>query len=164
MKNRKIKKYKYQKQNAFSFLKTKSFYNFTIISDKRRFHKVKKNIKNDFKNIIFIIFASTLIGFTNGFFGGGGGMLCVPLLEKCLKISNKKAHATTIAVIVPLSLVSSIIYFLKNDLDVFNLIYTSIGVFVGGALGAVLLKKFSGKVIRVIFAIIMLAAGIKMVI
>lgn len=91
-------------------------------------------------------------------------MLCVPLLEKCLKISNKKAHATTIAVIVPLSLVSSIIYFLKNDLDVFNLIYTSIGVFVGGALGAVLLKKFSGKVIRVIFAIIMLAAGIKMVI
>ena len=91
-------------------------------------------------------------------------MLCVPLLEKSLNISNKRAHATTIAVIVPLSLVSSIVYFLKNDLNVFDLLYTSIGVFIGGALGAVLLKKFSGKVIRVIFALLMLIAGIKMVI
>ncbi len=145
-------------------IKNSKCFEFTILSINKSFYEKRKKVEKSYKKVIFIILASTLIGFTNGFFGGGGGMLCVPLLEKSLNISNKRAHATTIAVIVPLSLVSSIVYFLKNDLNVFDLLYTSIGVFIGGALGAVLLKKFSGKVIRVIFALLMLIAGIKMVI
>ena len=145
-------------------IKNSKCFEFTILSINKSFYEKRKKVEKSYKKVIFIILASTLIGFTNGFFGGGGGMLCVPLLEKSLNISNKRAHATTIAVIVPLSLVSSIVYFLKNDLNVFDLLYTSIGVFIGGALGAVLLKKFSGKVIRVIFALLMLIAEIKMVI
>lgn len=163
MKKRKTNNLKIQKRYTFPCIKNVKCFNFTFVSTKKCFHENRRTVRYNFKNIVLIILASTLIGFTNGFFGGGGGMLCVPLLEKCLNINNKKAHATTIAVIVPLSLVSSVVYFLKNDLEFVNLLYTSIGVFIGGALGAVLLKKFSGKVIRVIFAIIMLAAGIKMV-
>lgn len=105
-----------------------------------------------------------LIGLLNGFFGGGGGMICVPLLENVFKLDNKVAHATTIAVILPLSLASSFVYFFKNNINHVQLLYICAGVVAGGILGALLLKKLSGKIVRLIFAIIMLAAGIRMVI
>lgn len=103
-----------------------------------------------------------IIGFINGFFGGGGGMVAVPLLEKALKLDNKRSHATAIAVILPISVVSSIVYALETRIDWINLLYVTIGVVAGGIVGAFLLKKLSGKVVRIIFVIIMLAAGIRM--
>ena len=110
-----------------------------------------------------VIISSAAVGFINGFFGGGGGMVCVPMLEKVLGISNKKAHATAIAVIVPLSLVSSIVYIVKTTVDWMMVLWVSTGVCVGGILGAVLLKKINAKWLRFLFAIIMILAGIKTV-
>ena len=126
-------------------------------------HQNKKQ-KLTKKQTFFVALSSVFIGFLNGFFGGGGGMVAVPLLEKNLKVENKKAHATAIAVILPLSAVSSIFYFWENTFEFSAILYTSIGVFVGGFLGAILLKKLSGKVVRFIFAIIMFVAGLKLVI
>ena len=48
------------------------------------------------------IFSGGLTGFINGFFGGGGGMVCVPVLTGALKLSQKQAHATAIFFILPL--------------------------------------------------------------
>lgn len=90
-------------------------------------------------------------------------MLCVPVLEKVLHIDNKKAHATTIAVIVPLSLVSSAVYIWKTTIDFWYVLWIGIGVCAGGILGAILLKKISPKWLRFIFAIIMIVAGIKVI-
>jgi len=122
----------------------------------------KKNINK--KQFFLIILSSIFIGFFNGFLGGGGGMICVPLLEKVLHIENKKAHATTICVIAGLSLISSIFYFVKNDFEFNMILFTAIGVFVGGFLGAFLLNKLSGKFVRLIFAVLMLIAGLQMVV
>ena len=49
-----------------------------------------------------------LSGTVNGLLGAGGGMLIVPALKKETEI--KKAHATTVAVIMPMCIVSSILY------------------------------------------------------
>ena len=103
------------------------------------------------------------VGLINGFFGGGGGMLCVPLIEKGLNVPSKKAHATTIAVILPLSIVSSVVYIMNNTIDIFKLSIITLGVVLGGILGAFLLKKLNNNFIKIIFAIVMLLAGIKMV-
>ena len=111
---------------------------------------------------LIIVGAGALIGFLNGFFGGGGGMVAVPVLEKVLKIDNKKSHATAMAVIFPLSIISGVIYALKTNIVWLNLLYVSIGVVAGGIVGAILLKKLNGKVVRIIFTVIMLAAGIRL--
>lgn len=116
------------------------------------------------KNLIKKLISSAIIGLTNGFFGGGGGMVCVPLLENIYKIDNKKSHATTLAIIFPLSLVSSVIYIVENSINYLDLLYISLGVTVGGVLGAFLLKKLNNKVVRIIFAVVMFVAGLKMVI
>ena len=50
------------------------------------------------------------IGATNALFGGGGGMLAVPAL-KLLGHAEKQAHATAIAVILPVSALSFFWYF-----------------------------------------------------
>lgn len=120
--------------------------------------------KNIVKKWAKRVLCSIAIGLTNGFFGGGGGMICVPLLENIYEIDNKKSHATTLAIILPLSIVSSVIYFFENNLNFNDLIFITIGVVVGGVIGAVLLKKLNSKIIRIIFALVMVIAGIRMVI
>ena len=66
------------------------------------------------------------------------------------------------AVIFPLSIVSAIVYGLSTRIDWINLLYVTIGVTLGGVLGALLLNKLNNKVIRIIFIIIMLSAGVRM--
>lgn len=100
------------------------------------------------------------IGFVNGFLGSGGGMIAVPILEKLKKFSNKEAHATAIAVILPLSLVSAVIYSFNFELDWVIIGILSGAVTLGGIFGSIFLKKFSGKVIRIIFAVLMFVAGV----
>ena len=112
--------------------------------------------------IIYSIIGGILIGFINGFFGGGGGMIVVPLLIFLLGLEEKEAHATAIFIILPLSITSSIIYITKNSLDYINLLTCGLGVILGGVLGALLLNKMNNKALRIIFSVIMIIAGIKM--
>lgn len=123
---------------------------------------MKKN-KNKKQNILSIL-SGALIGVVNGFFGGGGGMLCVPLVERILKVENKKAHSTTLLIMLPLSISSVFMYAFNITIDWFMISFVSIGFIGGGILGALLLSKLSNKTIRIIFALIVLASGIRMVI
>lgn len=100
----------------------------------------------------------TLIGIVNGFFGAGGGLVCVPLLTK-LKMDRKTAHANAVAVILPITIVSVIIYFLKGRMEITNsLIYIPGGI-IGSVIGTYIMKKISPKLIRKIFALFMVWAG-----
>ena len=91
-------------------------------------------------------------------------MVTVPLLEEILHIDNKKSHATAMIVIFPLSVVSSVIYALNTNILFIDVLYTGIGVLVGGIFGAFLLKKLNGKTIRILFILVMITAGIKILI
>ena len=114
-------------------------------------------------NLSFKIIAiSVTIGFLNGFFGGGGGMICVPLLKHFYKLEDKVAHATTLFVMLPLSIISAIVYWNKMGDFSFKYLYMISGVIVGGVIGAMLLKKLSNKAINIIFGIIIVLGGIRM--
>ncbi len=117
-----------------------------------------------FKQKIWLLLSGSIIGLLNGFFGGGGGMVCVPILEKVLRLPNKQAHATAISVIFPLSLISAFIYVFNGYIENFPLLIVGIGVLFGGVLGSFCLKWLPPKAVRIIFALIMLAGGIRMII
>lgn len=110
------------------------------------------------------VFLSALIGCVNGFFGGGGGMLCVPFLEKMVGLPTKKAHATAIAVIAPITLFSACVYLFKGAAPFPQLWYSVGGVTAGGIAGALLLKKLPPWLVGGVFALMMMAAGIKLMI
>lgn len=105
-----------------------------------------------------------LVGFVNGFFGGGGGMLLVPLLEKGLKVKTKRAHATAILLILPMCVASAATYIAGGSMDWQGLGYVSIGVVAGGIAGALLLKKISPTIVGIIFSLLMLGVGLKLAI
>lgn len=102
-------------------------------------------------------------GLLNGLFGSGGGTVAVPAMEKLLSVETKKAHATAIAVILPLSITSIFIYVGKVDVDLKILILVSAGGVLGGYAGAALLNRLSLKWIHYIFGIFMIAAAVRMV-
>lgn len=116
----------------------------------------KKAIK-----IFVLIGAGLLIGAINGFFGGGGGMVCVPILL-ALGLANQKAHATAILTMLPISIASSIVYYSSGAIDWNIFLWLAIGSTVGGILGALLLKKLSNIALQFIFAILIIIVGIRM--
>lgn len=115
-----------------------------------------------FGKIVYFLVGGILVGIANGMFGGGGGMLCVPMLLLA-GMQNKKAQATAILIMTPISIASVIVYYTSGYIDLLDAMYVGIGSIVGGLLGANLLKKFSNDTLQYIFAFIMLIAGIRLV-
>lgn len=105
--------------------------------------------------------SGSLIGVANGLFGGGGGMIAVPLLQRT-GLQSKEAHATAILVILPISAISFLVYAWRGFATANVLIPTALGVTAGGFLGAKLLGNMTGKAVRIAFAFLQLFAGLFM--
>ena len=90
-------------------------------------------------------------------------MLVVPALGAIMKMQEKQAHASAIAVILPVTAVCAVVYALRGVPLGEAFPATASGVAAGGILGAALLNKLSNKVLSFIFYGIMIFAGIKMV-
>lgn len=121
-----------------------------------------ENKKLSVKEKFLLCFCGALIGLVNGFFGGGGGMICVPLLERLLHLPSKYSHATAIVIILPISFVSAVIYVLSGNLQTLPFVAVGSGVVLGGILGSFLLKFLPTKVVQIVFIILMLAGGIRL--
>ena len=119
---------------------------------------MKDSVKNG-----LIGFGGLFVGLASGFFGGGGGMLCVPLLE-ATGLPCKKAHATALFVILPLCIVSASIYIANGYFDFNSVLCAIIGVTAGAIVGALALDKLSGSAVALIFAALMIAIGVKLLI
>ncbi|MBR1988667.1 MAG: sulfite exporter TauE/SafE family protein [Clostridia bacterium] len=115
------------------------------------------------KNFNIILFG-VIIGLINGFFGGGGGMVVVPLLNKMFGLEQKKAQATALFVILPISLCSTIVYMIHNSIDFATGWPVILGIVSGGVIGAQLLNKFSNNKLKGVFIFFMLLGGIVMLI
>ena len=105
------------------------------------------------------IVCGAAVGAANSLFGGGGGMLAVPLLQKT-GLNEKSAHATAIALILPISLLSFFFYAIGGYSDFSVLIPVSLGVTLGGLLGARWLGKLNANTVNILFAWLQIAAGL----
>lgn len=102
-------------------------------------------------------------GILNGLFGSGGGTIVVPAMIYYLHVDDHKAHATAIAIILPLTIISSFVYIYNSFVDWDLVLKTSIGGVVGGYIGAKLLRVIPDKYLRKIFGGFMIFASIRMV-
>lgn len=102
------------------------------------------------------------VGFINTLFGAGGGMIAVPMLKK-LGLEQKEAQATTICIILPLTVISCTIYLLKGFVTFSDALPYLIPGLCGSILGTAVFKKLSNKFLKRAFAVFMLWAGIKLI-
>lgn len=102
-----------------------------------------------------------LIGAVNGIFGAGGGIMAVPLLRK-MGLEKKPAHTNAVAVILPISVLSGVMYLLKGYVTFSAALpYIPSGV-VGAVLGTYILKKISPLWLKRIFGIFIIYAGVRL--
>lgn len=118
--------------------------------------------KSFFKKVLLFLYGG-VVGIINGFFGGGGGTIGVPILEKSLGVDNKTAHATCIALILPLSIISSAVYVCSKTVENSLLLSVGSGVLFGGILGSWLLKFLPSKIVRIVFCLVLFAGGIRLI-
>ncbi len=104
-----------------------------------------------------------LIGFVNSLLGAGGGMIAVPLLNN-LGLDEKASHASAVAVILPLTIISAVIYLIKDYVNLADAVWFLPTGVLGAFIGSFLLKKISPLILKKIFAIFMLYAGIRLLI
>lgn len=103
-----------------------------------------------------------LAGFLNGIFGAGGGVAIVPLLES-QKLPPQKAHATSVAIILPLSIASVISFFIQGVPARFDLLLWLVPAgLVGAWLGAKWLPKMKGSWLKRGFGLLLLYSGIRL--
>lgn len=105
--------------------------------------------------------SGALAGVANGFFGAGGGMFLVPLFCRWVKLEDKKAFATSLAVIMPLSIISGVVYLIKGGLDVRGAVPYLIGGLVGGIVGGLVFKKMSARLLRRALALFIIYGGVR---
>lgn len=108
--------------------------------------------------------AGILTGAVNGLFGGGGGMVAVPILKGMLGYEERQAHATAIFVIAPVCAASAVTYIINGYAALDVIIPAALGSVAGGLVGALALNKFPVGLVNAVFIAVMLAAGIRMII
>ncbi|AOT68601.1 sulfite exporter TauE/SafE family protein [Geosporobacter ferrireducens] len=110
-----------------------------------------------------IILLGLITGMINGLFGAGGGTILVPGMFFLLGVSQHKAHATAIAIILPLTLVSAFIY-VKHGIIAWDVtLKVILGGVVGSYIGARLFARISDNLLRKAFGVFMIIAAIRMV-
>ena len=104
-----------------------------------------------------------LAGAANGFFGAGGGLFLVPLLVSLCGMEQRKAFATSVAVVLPLSAVSALVHWMKGGLDRGTAWpYLMVGA-LGGLAAGRLFQRVSADRLRRAFGLLILYGGIRAV-
>ena len=100
-------------------------------------------------------------GLANGLFGGGGGMVFLPVISRDGSLSRRQLYATCVGVIFPVCAVSAGIYFLRADLSLTTALPYLAGGLIGGFLGGKLYGKVSTTLLKWLFAGFLFYAGVK---
>ena len=117
--------------------------------------KIKKYLKPSLMGVA--------VGIVNGVFGAGGGMIAVPLLKQN-GLDQKSAHANAVAVILPITVISAVLYLVKGTVAFADSVaFIPTGV-IGSVVATFILQKFSNKLLQRIFAVFMIYAGVRLLI
>ena len=105
--------------------------------------------------------SGALAGLINGLFGGGGGMVVLPLLSKSSALCGRELFATCVAIIFPICLVSAGIAIWNGQVDLLTALPYLLGGLGGGIVGGATFEKVSVRWLKLIFGAFLLYGGVK---
>lgn len=107
------------------------------------------------------LLAGALAGAANGLFGGGGGSVLVPALTRGCGLSQRQAFATSVAVILPLCVLSVAIYLFRGGLEIQAALPYLIGGAVGGWAGGRWFKGMKMNWLKRAFGLLLIYGGVR---
>lgn len=93
------------------------------------------------KELIKLSICGFCAGAVNGLFGAAGGMILVPLLTTLTELEDKEIFSASIAIILPVCIISLIMRFLNGTVD----ISIALPYLFGSAAGGLLAGKYGHK-------------------
>ncbi len=109
------------------------------------------------------IITGLLAGVTNGLFGAGGGLFLVPLFVGWVGLEQRKAFATSVAVVLPLCVAALVSYAQKGGVDLALALPYLAGGLVGGVLAGRVFDKIPVLWLRRGFGALLVYGGVKAV-
>ena len=104
--------------------------------------------------------ATVFIGIINSAIGAGGGLISVPLMKR-KGLDQKRAQATTLCVILPLTVISATVYIIGGNVTIVQALrYIPFG-FAGAVVGVKIMDKVKNKILKKFFALFMIYTGIR---
>ena len=113
------------------------------------------------KHLWAVRIAGGAAGLANGLFGGGGGMVFLPILSQWGNLRERKLYATCVGVIFPVCLVSAAVYVFRGGVSLFTALPYLAGGLIGGWLGGKLYGKVPTRWLKWLFAGFLFYAGVK---
>lgn len=111
-----------------------------------------------------IVLVGVAAGFLSGLFGVGGGVLMVPALVIVLAMDQRLAHGTSLAAIVPIALAGVVGYAIGGEVDWAASLFLVVGAAgIGARIGTHLLHVLPQRALAILFAAVMLATAVRMV-
>lgn len=111
-----------------------------------------------------IVLVGVAAGFLSGLFGVGGGVLMVPALVIVLAMDQRLAHGTSLAAIVPIALAGVVGYAVEGEVDWAASLFLVVGAAgIGARIGTHLLHVLPQRALAILFAAVMLATAVRMV-
>lgn len=108
-----------------------------------------------------ITLGGIVTGFINGLLGAGGGMITVPILKK--EMEPRNAHANSVCIILPISIMSAINYIMNGSVTTADATPYLIWGVIGAAIGTIILQKINQNILKKLFSIFMIWAGVRMI-
>ena len=100
-------------------------------------------------------------GLANGLFGGGGGMVVIPILSRYSGLTPQQLYATCVGLIFPVCAVSAAVYLFSGGISLSEAFPYLAGGALGGWIGGKLYGKISPKFLKWLFAAFLFYAGVK---
>lgn len=100
-------------------------------------------------------------GLINGLFGGGGGMILLPLLTKWSHLQARDAFATCVAIIFPMCCVSTVVYLYQVRPALSLILPYLAGGVAGGVIGGMTFDKIPVRILKIIFGAFLLYGGVR---
>ena len=131
-----------------------------MLAVRRAFLRVCRTRRGSFT--VAIIFG-VLAGVLNGFLGSGGGIIVIFALTAMFPEQDERDRfVTAVLSVIPMTAVSAFLYVFRDGVEVSagSVRYYAAALF-GGIFGAWLMSKISPKALRLIFAALMIFAGVR---
>ena len=114
--------------------------------------------------VLWYLAAGAAAGMLAGFLGIGGGLILVPLLTGFLHLNQRKAHGTSLAVIIPIAIVAAAVYALRGDVNWALVAGIGSGSILGVVIGAKLMMKIPERRLRQGFGVYAIVVAVLMLV
>ena len=121
------------------------------------------------KSKLLTLLSGLVTGLSAGLLGMGGGTVCTPMQQLCLKMPLKRAISNSTALIASMALIGAIYKNLtlgKHDLHISDSARIAVVIIptamIGAFLGGKLMHKLPKDIVRVVFIALLIVAAFKM--